>query len=620
MRQGHLILSVSIVLIITMLALSYSMLSDPSDSPILSAKSDGVVSTEAPPADVVTPPTGPVEERVQSTPEVVSAGLCTVQGRVLRPSGAVIPGARVQLVFHGATTESHRTKTDVDGSFRIARIPTRTDGAISVVAENSARLRRDLTLWPDALVDVGDLVVGPAATIRGVVLGPADEPVPAAVVHADDGSRAQADDTGRFSLTGLAAGAHRLRAQCDGYAAREISVVEVGNSASAGEVTLRLYPAHSLSGQITDAEGNPLVGASIAVKLGTTEAAAPDLSTHSSTGGFFRVDGLPASDRLNLSVTATGFLPYARQHASDAQGLRVRLTPVRSVFGRVLDAVRDTPVEITHLQLVTADSPEGPWRCLGVAVQPPPSAEGSFRIPLNIHCYVRVIASGKDFAPVISKALWMGRTDVGPIVMRAELGSRLAGRLLDDRGKAVPGAVVDILAPTEAKIVQAGEPVVLATCITKANGGFETSPLASGRYDLRARRLGYAQLDRPVEVKSAPAATLLELELGRAGVIRGQLRLNPIDARKRWRVVACPTASQARPGRGRWPSSRVSGGDFLIAGLQAGEYEVQLFSLSTGKRIPILECTVQVDVGRENFAVLELAVPSSSESGTGKSR
>src|SRR6185369_8480312 len=324
---------------------------------------------------------GEVEPRT-----VVLAPPRMVDGRVLDASSrGPLAGA---LVWTGVAA----VRTGADGTFRLAA-GRRRDLAIAATAADHGR--RTLVLpheeghitivLPTAgsLVESGDVerrrrpVELPSARIlAGRVLGPGGRPVAGAWVEARN-LDAETDGEGRFRLAGFPAGVPvALLARAPGLRGR----LEATGS---GPVEIRLTPAATLEGQVTDAAGRPAAG--VPVLLGPQKAdpgddspdtdlvAAGSARTFTDDEGRYRLDSLePVRSR------AAALRPGGRRLAGATVDLhpgpnRLDLVqpPEIAVTGRVLDD-KSTPVAAARVFLEGAD-PEDRWLVIA-------AADGAFRL------------------------------------------------------------------------------------------------------------------------------------------------------------------------------------------------------------------------------------------------
>jgi hypothetical protein len=243
----------------------------------------------------------------------------TVRGRVVDGSAAPVAGARVRI---GIDTPSmfgagpRQAYTDDTGAFVIAGLPRRGLLAIAMHEAGSS-----LAVPVDASagdVDKVELRLDHTGQIAGHVVDPAGAPIEGVQVSAgpdftgrgDAAAFAQwrlrglpqdlTDSTGAFTLTGLAPGSYRVRANRARAAARGRAWADEGTVATAGTTDLRIVlpPEGAVTGKVAFADGTPPTA--FVVQIG--------FSQESFVGGDgrFTIDGL-APGKVRLGVRGPSF-------------------------------------------------------------------------------------------------------------------------------------------------------------------------------------------------------------------------------------------------------------------------------------------------------------------------
>ena len=137
-----------------------------------------------------------------------------------------LPGADVGLV----------TTVDAAGNYELRNVPSRGIVQVAAVAPGFARLQKgniELALDKPVVVDFGLL---PGHSIAGSVVNVAGEPLANAMIEAWPKDATQApltarcDDQGRFTMLGLAACPHRVRAQARNHRVHDEATVEPGRT------------------------------------------------------------------------------------------------------------------------------------------------------------------------------------------------------------------------------------------------------------------------------------------------------------------------------------------------------------------------------------------------------
>lgn len=173
-------------------------------------------------------------------------------------------GMNILLAFNGSPTET----TDSEGRYRFEGVPPREGYVVRAGGRGpfSLRLRSDLTVREDTLLEDIDFVLGRPGAVIGTVLDASGNPVRGASVFARDErgralepySRTTSGPSGKFELDGLTSGeAYFFFARTsDSVSAEPVpAVVRPGEKA---EVTLVLAPGTQLRVALRDKAGDPI--------------------------------------------------------------------------------------------------------------------------------------------------------------------------------------------------------------------------------------------------------------------------------------------------------------------------------------------------------------------------
>jgi len=305
--------------------------------------------------------------------------------------------------------------------------------------------------------------------------------------------------------------------------ARLPAVPEEADAAAAeAPVRLELPPTPPVRGRVVGAEqGKPLPGA--LVWLG------PDPGNHAVAGpkGEFSLPG-GGRNRVRLEAAAAEYLPRAlvieggELAAGHAQ--EIALQPAGAAFGRVVDT-EGAPLSGVALEAVSEESERSRPAALDLRARS--ASDGRFRLPgLRPAVAYRVVAAHEGFVTRTLPGVVLSRhrrsADLGTVVLRP--GVRLAGRVVDARGRPVEGTEVRIReaggmpVPADEKRLRGRSP----DAVSGADGRFSLPDLASGRpLDLLVSRRGYLpEWAIGVEV---PATEPLTLVLAEASRLSGSL-------------------------------------------------------------------------------------------------
>lgn len=451
-----------------------------------------------------------------------------------------VAGAVVTATFYtegDGQTGVSRTTSDADGAWALEDVPPGILFENSLVAEKEGYLR-----FPDPMTDTQavradlragetverEIVLHGGGAVRGRVVDESGEPVaharvtlstmgwsPTAVTAEDGSYRLSPLQPGRGLLFASAQGYHmpgypeRSWPQVDFPPACTVDVPERGEV----EKDLVLAPLATAEGLVVDGEGRPVAGAAI-----HTGGESPESAT--GADGAFRTLVRPGTaivlEARGLFGTRGRSAPFAAQSGETVKGIRIELQPGASLSGTVRLAEGAKPVS-PELKLVTGRwEEERRWdhaHLLARARAVPIESDGTFRIegldPLAYTLLGRAEGTGRVvvFAPELKPG--EARDDVEILL---PVGKSIAGRVLDDQGKGIAGAVVSVaFLPQGPEVWSAGEEFE-ATAVTDLEGRFVQGGLGSGRHAVTARAAGY--LERSVDTLAGAADVEVRLTTG----------------------------------------------------------------------------------------------------------
>lgn len=421
-------------------------------------------------------------------------GIGGLRGRVRDGAGAPAEGAEVTLAGSGIWPP-RSTRADGDGAYRF-------DGLPAGVYEVQAR-RGDLAAPPELGVEVAagreavvDLDLAPAATLSGRVLAARDDaPLVGATVTvaASELSAApvvaRTDEAGRFVVRGLLPGSCFVTVWAEGH------VPEVGRPCAApGEVEIRLAVGAVVRGRVVDGRGFPLEGALVE----------PDLPARSAPALSAGVVAAP-DDWDDLGV-----MPGLELVEPDA----LRAPPGPPLAGAARDVAARPGLAQTGPALAegaaeVATSPPFAPEALGAPSSPSAwpvttGRDGTFEIVGLPATTLRLLARHPGAAPGESEPLTLapGETLEG-VEIRLEEGVALVGRVVDERGFPVEGALLTLQR-------EAGPDRGVA--VSREDGTFEMPP-AFGTATLTAERSGSVPVTLEVELGAGGGRTAVEVVL-----------------------------------------------------------------------------------------------------------
>jgi protocatechuate 3,4-dioxygenase beta subunit len=409
------------------------------------------------------------------------------------------------------------------------------------------------------------------ASIVGAVLDDATgAPVPRAVVKLQtkdaepSGAVAWTDDRGAFSFSWVPPGQYFLSSRRDGYEMTRLGTVareqapEVLSLASGEDrrVVLRMRPVGSISGTVSDPDGDPLPGVNVrALTAGyyrrkprytTTRAAQTD------NRGRYRVAGLPAGKYVLMAN------PMGTRPAAMAEVVR----------GQAEEESRFAPQFYPNADRIAGATP--------IVLAPGKNLEAfDFRVPTE---------------PV-------GKI-VGKVILPTDAG---------------PNAQVTVQVRAED---DAGESTTHMIGLNQADGSFALNDLLPGRYLVAANYVAQERQYRGVEyveVEHSPVNVTLHLDPGvdLAGSVR--LEGNAGSAPLHFRVSLVP--GDGLPNYGPAPEAEVKpDGTFRIAGVPPGVWDIAVEPVPQGGFIKSMRLggqdvlTQDMRIGPETGAPLNIVL------------
>lgn len=349
---------------------------------------------------------------------------------VLDPGGARVPGAEVELLetpeqalapLRARFTSDARgelTFNAPDDALLEARHPAfdpgraRLEGAATVTHRLELRLRAKGSAPARAL------------RIAGRVVDAAGRPAAFALVRAEPAGEGlhprvatEADETGRFVLPGLDAGAHTVSAELEGHAPARAAA-----EAGAGELVLRLRPAAVLAGRVVGPDGAAVPSFTVAVlrRDGLRREVVRSASVLDPEGRFAVGDLEPGRYLVTAEASALAGGPEleAEAVAPPARPSPLTLTLGRGgvIVGQVISSADRRPLE--HARVTLEGSLGGGSSAVPTARSAITGADGRFELGgvppgdrsilvAAYKCHLRIV-SGLRVAP--------GAT-VGPLVV-----------------------------------------------------------------------------------------------------------------------------------------------------------------------------------------------------------
>jgi protocatechuate 3,4-dioxygenase beta subunit len=534
---------------------------------------------------------------------VVLAPPRMVTGRVLgAASRHPLAGA---LVWTGVAA----VRTGTDGTFRLPAGRGR-DLALGATAAGSGR--RMLVLPQQdgsvtlalpaagALLEAGDVErrrrrpaeLPSARILTGRVLDPGGRPLAGAWVEAARGLEAETDGEGRFRLAGLPAGSPvSLLARSPGLRGSL-------ETAGPGPVEIRLTPAATLEGRVTDAAGHPAAGVPLLLGPQKTEPSdkspgadlvgAGSARTLTDDDGRYRLDSLEPVRSL-----AAALRPGGRRLAGAVVDLRAgpnRLDLVQppeiAVTGRVLDE-KGSPVAAARVFLVGAD-PEDRWLVIA-------AADGAFRLAGIPDGDYRLSVFAKGFAQPEPQEVRVTGSPVEGIELHLGRGGTISGKLTGIDPTELNGLM--ILAEEAVRPGLRTEPRTLRSRrlgLAMPDGRYRIPDLPPGRWKVTGHTAAGRQALASVDVAPGSRETALDLPFVSGLTLSGRLRVDG-------QPFPGTVLATAFDGVGDWiggnggQAATAADGAFRITALQPGSY--LLLVVLDGKLWPLH--TVELTADRD---------------------
>lgn len=567
-----------------------------------------------------------------------------MRGRAVDEQGKPIEGVSAALVPSREWTTAGalanpRTKTGADGRFELTLEAANSPAEwrtplLAAPGWTTALLHADgVDVTPSAsnpAIDVGDIVLCPAVTLRGRVRTADGRPFAGAHVVASDllmrlgmtawgqsssptySSAARTRDDGAFELSGVAADGVRLAITGAGHHRRELPFVLAGDP-----LVVELVPSGFVEGIVKDANGQPCHDASVWLSYvsGEREGDNEEVGEVGADGTFRLTLELPGPYRIEAfagDFHSFGGKPRGALLDGPAKGIELttgaNIDPQRALVVRIVDAATGKAVEAVRAaafwrEPAMLEHMQG--RHFGFDELVAYRAPGEIRLPGPGEDepetgMVKVEAEG--YAPlVLADIEW---SDANPPRLEARLvrESVLTGVVTDARtGEPVEGAVVLIGADADMQpwilhsAIAEADP---GRAITAADGRFRIGGLVAGKHRLRALHLRRPR-GEPIEVEVGAAETQADVKLtSPAGsAVTGKLTGAEPGAGWEVRLRAIRGARDAfrSSDLDEWtmPRSPVAAdGSFGFAGLEPGIYELRLSMPHRGGRCGHVDVTV----------------------------
>ncbi|CAN5616454.1 hypothetical protein BH11MYX1_BH11MYX1_47140 [soil metagenome] len=326
--------------------------------------------------------------------------------------------------------------------------------------------------------DVLDVTLLPEAIVAGTVVDGANHPIADAAITIDPRglntvrdapviARSEAD--GSFRLTGVAAGRSVLFAEARGLASRRVGVVLAAGETREG-IVLRLEHAPQLAGKVIDAHGQPSIGASISLRVGSVLH--EDLAITQADGSFV-IDRAPKG---TSSIVIPHFEVVAPREVTIAEKdvmIEITANALPTVTGIVTRG--GSPAANAIVQCPSARGNGDP--------APVTNAAGTFACPLVGEGPFSVYASDAagNFGGV--QSTWARGQTLSPLVLEMDQAGTICGTVSEASGAHLRGIKVKAENPAVDDFGEATSDDDGAYCIRslRNDGTFEISAWSGGQ-------------------------------------------------------------------------------------------------------------------------------------------
>lgn len=464
-----------------------------------------------------------------------------ISGLVKDAGGGPISGVRVDATLATARTAPGATRnlasatasafTGTDGRYTISI----GVGTVQMTASHAEYGLQRQVVQHEIPGSQADFALLPGAVVEGIVRDRATgEPVAGVTVLAQrdgqgptlggarGGKSVRSNDAGMFRIAGLSPGNHVLMAQAAGRRTEQPVAIGLGIAEQLGGVELWLVPAATLGGTVVDQQGQPVADALV---FATNVAGAQLESTDAK--GQFEFSSLRAGD-YELVARKAGAASAMQVIALTATAM----APVKLVLPPSDAIVLHGHVEPRGIATITAEVAADRMSMepvmLGNGIGATSNANGDFEL--------RDVPRGRWQLQAVGADGARGHTEIevvaassGDIVIKLEPGASITGRVVDQDGKALRGAIVMAAATTGSvrHVIKNGAVTSGQQIVTDSNGVFALRGLSPNTYQLsvldRGRPIEFAGAQpKPIVLAAGAAVTGIELKVKRPnGVLRG---------------------------------------------------------------------------------------------------
>ncbi len=410
---------------------------------------------------------------VLATPIQVLAG--PVKGQLVDQLGRALAGAVVAAVDATSGRDAGFVMSDARGEFALQIPSDWPPSDIHATAAGTSTSIAARAVPATESVDLGVVRLTPARVVEGVILDEQRQPVPDAevLVFPSEASellapgRGISDASGRFLVTNAPVQVRSMAVRARGFADQ----VSVGVRTS-----WTLDRGGSLEGRVVTEDGTAVPDATVHVG---------DRSVTTDDRGQFRLVTLAPGDAILIARSTTGHIGSSRVVvvAGAVRTLAVRIRQSAAIDGVITDQLTGRPVLGALIRIYQGTSfTLGP---ASVAFTASSGANGHFSLSgLLPGLYtVEAVRLGYNRSVRPEVRLAAGR-QAGTVAIALPPESRIAGRVIDERGQPIAGATIAAIQPNPleqvARMLRSGR-TQNETAVSDATGRFVLRGVAAGR-------------------------------------------------------------------------------------------------------------------------------------------
>jgi uncharacterized GH25 family protein len=392
-----------------------------------------------------------------------------------------------------------------------------------------------------------------------------------------DNSKIVPQGDGKFLVKALEPGTFDLTLAPPEFADVTKEGLKLKNGETVDLGTLRVKESKSISGNVTDSNGQPVAGASISA-LWFDGTIGHSREVKSGAAGHYKLAGLSDQPVSNLWVRAEGYAEASREGAAPGDNaVDFVLARTGSIVGRVV--LMGGGIPAAYRAQTFPEAKEGQERAGMIRIVRNRAEQdkifsdptGNFRLdnvdPGNVT--LTVLSEGR--APARKAGLMIVSEqvlDVGTLTL--DDGKTLRGRVVAAKDDApIAGATVTLSQPQGFGRMMGNE-LPAGAAITSLDGHFEIPGLEVRTYAINAGQPEYSPNSGRVEIPSDGDPEEFVIHLSKGGTVTGLVR----DAAKQ----PIPNASVLllNPGRGEGPQTASAGvdGRYTFEKITPGEYTI----------------------------------------------